>query len=84
MDAHALGGDLGQLEQRGLLRVEINEDGARQCLLTPQGSATIIELLAQAKAAESDAFSDFSQAEQAQLKEALRRLTDEMARTVKL
>ena len=38
-----------------------------------------VQALAQAKAAESDAFSDFSQAEQAQLKEYLRRLADKMS-----
>jgi 3-hydroxy-9,10-secoandrosta-1,3,5(10)-triene-9,17-dione monooxygenase reductase component len=84
MDAQALGEDLARLEQRGLLRVAANDEGVPHCLLTPEGSATIIELLAQAKAAESDAFSHFSQTEQAQLKEALRRLTDEMVRTVKI
>lgn len=83
MDAQTLGGDLGRLEQRGLLRVEVDDNGVSQCQLTPEGSSTIIELLAQAKAAEEDAFNDFSQADQAQLKEFLRRLTDKMVRTGK-
>lgn len=79
MDNHSLEADLSRLERRGLLRIELQEDGWRQCILTPEGSATVISILAQAKAAESDAFSDFSQAEQAQLKEYLRRLADKMS-----
>ena len=76
--AHA-GDSRAYLKRRGLLRIELQEDGWRQCILTPEGSATVISILAQAKAAESDAFSDFSQAEQAQLKGYLRRLADKMA-----
>ena len=78
MDSKSLEADLERLSQRGLLRMDVQEDGLRQCILTPLGSSTVIELIAQAKAAESDAFNDFSKAEQAQLKEALRRLTAKM------
>jgi 3-hydroxy-9,10-secoandrosta-1,3,5(10)-triene-9,17-dione monooxygenase reductase component len=81
MDSRSLESDLGRLSNRGLLRIETKDDGLRQCILTPEGSATVIELLAQAKAAESDVFSDFSKVEQAQLKEFLRRLTDKMMGT---
>lgn len=80
MDSGTLEADLAALSERGLLRVEDKADGARECNLTPRGSATVITLLAQAKAAESDAFREFSKAEQAQLKDALRRLTDKMSR----